>query len=83
MQGQVVQINQRCGMVAVLTDGDGYSVVELTGDDLDVGDVLRWSSDHPLGFGKVNNLTRNAVIEVIFQNHCVSKEHLRQQLLYE
>jgi len=83
MKGDVVQINQQRGMVAVLTDDGEYSIIELLGDDVEVGDVLRWNGDYPLGGEMIKNLTQGISMEVFFQNHCVPKQQLRQQLLYE
>jgi hypothetical protein len=84
MKATVVHIHQQRGMVALLTEMGEYSIIELTGDDVEMGDVLRWTSgDYPAGFETVTNTTQGAQIEVIFQNHCVPKHQLRQQLLYE
>ncbi|MFW6106557.1 MAG: hypothetical protein ACOC8H_00180 [bacterium] len=84
MKGKVVHIHQQRGMVAVLTDDGEYSIIELSGDDIEDDDELQWTSEpYPLGFERIKNLTQNTTIEVIFHNHCVPKHQLRQQLLYE
>ena len=83
MKGQVVHINQMRGMVAVLTDDGEYSIIELSGDSVEVGDVLQWNGDYPVGGEEIRNLTQGTTMDVFFQNHCVPKHQLRQQLLYE
>ena len=83
MKGEVSHINQRRGMVAVLTDDGEYSVIELLGDDVERGDTLQWNGDYPLGGGTVQDLTQGVTVDVYFQNHCVPKHQLRQQLLYD
>ncbi len=83
MKGEVVQVNQQRGMVAVLTNDGEYSIIELLGDDIEVGDVLQWNGDYPLGGEAIKNVTQGMTIEVFFQNHCVPEHQLRQQLLYD
>ncbi len=83
MRGEVVHINQQRGMVAVLTNDGEYSIIELLGDDVEVGDALRWNGDFPLGGETIKNLMRGTTMEVFFQNQRVPKHQLRQQLLYE
>lgn len=82
MKGQVVEINARRGMVAVLTDEGDYAILELLGDEVEVGDQLEWQTDHPLGSETVLNRSKAEAISVYFQNHGVGKSQLRQQLLY-
>ena len=41
MRGEVVHIHQQRGMVAVLTETGEYSIIELLGDEVEVGDQLR------------------------------------------
>ena len=82
MKGQVIHINQRRGMVAVLTEDDEYSIIELLGDEVKMGDALQWVGDYPLGGETIRNLTHGTTLEVFFQNHRVPKPQLRQQLLY-
>ncbi len=76
MRGEVQHIHRQRGMVAALTDS-GY----LTGDDVEVGDVLEWGGFSG-GHETIKNLTQNRRIDVYFQNHCVNQSQLRQQLLY-
>ncbi len=82
MKGQVTHINQQCGMVAMLTDDEDYTIIELLGDEVEEGDVLQWSGSYPLGGETIRNLTQECVMEVFFQNHSVPEHQLRQQLLY-
>jgi len=82
MKGRVIHIHQQRGMVAIETDDGDYSIIELLGDDVEEGDELRWKGDHPLGGETIRNVTQAESIEVYFQNHCVPKHQLRQQLLY-
>jgi len=82
MKGEVVQLNQGRGMVAVLTEDGEYSIVELLGDEVEIGDQLQWRGDHPLGSEDIMNLTQRHPLSVYFQNHCVPKSQLKQQLLY-
>ena len=78
MKGQVAHINQQSGMVAVFTEDGEYSIIELLGDDVDEGDELQWSGDHPLGGETIRNLTQCCSTEVFFQNHCVPRSQLRR-----
>ncbi len=83
MNGQVVHINHQRGMVAVLTSRGEYSILELSCDEMEVGDELKWDGEYPCGFKTIVNATQRRNITVIFQNHCVPKNQLRQQLLYD
>ena len=82
MRGTVEEINGRSGMVAVLTEGGDYSVLELLGDEVEEGDELVWSGDYPLGGESVKNLTQGVIMDVFFQNHTISKSQMHTQLLY-
>lgn len=81
MRGSVKHINPNRSMVAVLTE-ENYSIIELTGDELEIGDIVEWTAEHPSGSHTIRNLTRGSQISVFFQNHCVPQSQLRQQLLY-
>jgi hypothetical protein len=83
MKGTVIDINHGRGMVAVETEEGEFSIFELLGDDVEVGDVVQWESDYPLGGETIRNSTQGERIEVYFQNHCVPKGQLRSQLLYD
>jgi hypothetical protein len=80
MRGEVQHIHRQRGMVAVLTDS-GYSIIEITGDDVEVGDVLEWRG-FTGGHERIRNLTQARDFDAYFQNHCVNQSQLRQQLLY-
>jgi hypothetical protein len=82
MKGQVVHINFQRGMVAVLTEDGEYSIIELMGDEVEVGDALQWEGHYPLGGETIRNLTQGMPMHVFFQNHAVPKHQLREQLLY-
>ena len=82
MRGEVVHINHQKGMIAVLTELGEYSIIESIGDEAEEGDQLSWKDDYPLGGETIRNLTQGMTMEVYFQNHCVPKSQLRQQLLY-
>ncbi len=69
-------------MVGVLTEDGSYSVLELLGDEVAIGDTLRWKGRAPLGGERIYNVTKAAEIDVYFQNHYVNKSHLRRQLLF-
>ena len=80
MKGSVAHINPQRSMAAVLTT-TGFSILELIGDDVAIGDQLEWDG-HPGGRATVANLTRGRRFDVYFQNHGVHQSQLRQQLLY-
>ena len=83
MKGTIQEINQRRGMVAVLTENGDFSIFELTSEEpLEIGDAIEWKDDTSLGHTEINNLTQNRQFEVYFQNHWVSRQQLKQQLLY-
>ena len=83
MNGTVIDINQPRRMVALETEDGEYSIIELLGDDVDIGDILQWADENPLGGETIKNLTQGEMIDVYFQNHSVPRSELRQQLLYE
>jgi hypothetical protein len=83
MKATVKHINANRGMVAALTEEGSYSIFELLGSDsVEIGDVVSWRGDTPLGGEPLRNLTQNSQFEVYFQNHHVHPDNLRQQLLY-
>lgn len=82
MTGVVAQMNIGAGMVAVMTEGYGYSIFELLGGDpVEVGDHVSWGDDTALGDELLTNHTQRERYEVYFQNHHVPESQLRQQLL--
>lgn len=55
-------------MAAIGTDGGGFTIIELTGDDVDVGDVFRWKDETGLGGEDYFNVTQQKVMHVIVQD---------------
>ena len=82
MKGRVIHIHHQRGMVAIETEIGELSVLELLDDEVEVGDELQWKGNYPLGSETIKNISRATSMEVYFQNHCVPKSQLRQQLLY-
>ena len=83
MKGRVIHIHHQRGMVAIETEGGELSVLELLDDEVEVGDELQWKGDYPLGSETIKNISQATSMEVYFQNHCVPKNQLQQQLLYD
>ncbi len=84
MRGTIYQINENRGMVGVLTEDGDFSIFELlSSDTVEIGDEVQWKNDTGLGDEHLTNITHTESFDVYFQNHHVSKDHLRQQLLYE
>ncbi len=80
--GVVAALNPKRGMVAIATEDDAYTIIELLSDfDLEIGDKIRWSNDYGLGSEVYTNLTRGESEEVYVQNHAVNKAILKKQLL--
>ena len=81
-RGVVGAINPAMWMVSVLTEDDGFTIIELLSeDDFETGDVLAWGDDYGMGHTNYRNVTKDFVTEVYVQNHGVPLSHLRQQLL--
>lgn len=81
MKGSVEQINPQKSMVAVRTEDDDFSIIELLRDEVEIGDELEWSGHYPLGGHTINNLIQRRKMSVFVQNHCLHQSPLRQQLL--
>ena len=80
--GKVAATNPNRGMVAILTEDGGFTIIELTsGWDLEIGDVISWANGYGLGFEPYENLTQRTRAEVFVQNHDVSRSNLQAQLL--
>ena len=80
MTSYVHTINRRRGLVAIATEGSGFTIVELLGSDpINLGDRLEWPSD-TLGNAVYINLTKGLRISVNVQDHGVPETELRQQL---
>ncbi|HEX2837099.1 MAG TPA: hypothetical protein VHN77_03120 [Phycisphaerales bacterium] len=81
--GPVTHINPQRAMIAVAVEGNGFTIIELIGDEVEIGDALSWTESMPLGGGKVYSNHQRRWLDVYFQNHAVNPDQLRQQLLYE
>lgn len=75
MKGPVAYVHR--DMVAVEVDAGCYSILELLGDEVEVGDVLEWDG-YALGREWCVNLTQRKRFEPFFQNHDVPAAQLRQ-----
>ena len=78
--GTVTHMNRNRGMIAVEIDRR-YTIIELLGDDVELGDVLSWDESNPLGGDRVYSQAQGRWLDVYFQNHEVPESQLRQQLL--
>ena len=79
--GVVAVLNPRRGMVAIRTEDDGFTIVELLSDwELQVGDEIQWQNDYGLGSEVYENSTKGSRSRVYVQNHAVGPAILRQQL---
>ena len=80
--GVVFKINARRGMVAVRTEDNDFTIVELLEEcDLAIGHVLEWAESTGLGEQVYKNLTTGRRIRFYVQNHWVKLRQLDQQLL--
>lgn len=80
--GKVAAINPARGMVAIATEDDGYTIIELLSHfELEVGDEMTWANGYGLGSEDYTNITKGETEEVYVQNHSVSRSILRAQLL--
>lgn len=79
MRGVVEQVNKERKLVAAKTDDGDYTIVELTGDDADVGDVLVGDLQRE-GRMPILNQTRRKTINVVIQNYYVQPSQVRQAL---
>jgi hypothetical protein len=80
-KGIVRHLNQQRGMVAIETEGNGFTIVELMGDEFEIGDLVQWDNAMGLGSQTYRNLTQRKSVRLIAQNHAVSQSNLREQLL--
>ncbi len=81
-KGTVRAINPIRGMVAVLTEDDAFTVIELLSEDgFEAGDEVVWSDDYGMGHTLYRNITKGYVTEVYVQNHGVHVLNLKAQLL--
>jgi hypothetical protein len=81
MTGYVHTINRRRGLVAVATDGNGFTILELVGTDpISIGDQLEWADDTALGRAVYRNITKGAAASVKVLAHGVPESQVRQSL---
>jgi hypothetical protein len=81
--GTVAVINPNRAMVAIATEDDGFTIIELLSEwDIEVGDSIVWANGHGLGHEIYENVTKGSRATVYVQNHAVSESGLRQQLLF-
>ena len=80
--GTVQAINPVRGMVAIATEDDGFTIIELLSDwEIEIGDSISWKNGHGMGSEVYENLTKGSRAEVYVQNHAVNEGQLPQQLL--
>ena len=76
MKGHVHIINRRRGLVAIATEGHGFTIVELlTSDPISLGDRLEWHDDR-LGPATYLNLTRATKHSVNVHAHGVPESRV-------
>ncbi|CAH0198840.1 hypothetical protein E3Z27_10330 [Pseudomonas mediterranea] len=82
-RGEVRAINRQSAMVGVyVAQEDGHTVLELrSANDIDVGDVMEWSSGTALGIQSYRNLTKGWEAEVYVVKHGIAAANLEVQLL--
>lgn len=78
MRGVIKLINKRRGMIAVRTDHDEYSVLELLGGySPEIGDVISGNLEN-LGGESVKNITQGEAWDVFIQDiHGLKQTALR------
>lgn len=80
--GTVAAMNPARGMVAISTEDDGFTIVELLSSwELEIGDSVRWANDYGLGSEVYENVTKSTRSGVFVQNHAVHASSVSQQLL--
>lgn len=81
-RGKVAAINPRRGMVAIITEDSGFTIIELMSEwSLELGDEITWADRYGLGHAVYRNVTQQTEEEVFVQNHDVSRSNLQAQLL--
>jgi hypothetical protein len=82
--GTVAAINPKRGMVAIATEDNDFTIIELLSEfELDIDDSVSWLNGYGLGHEIYKNLTKGSNEEVYVQNHGVNRANLRKQLLLE
>ena len=81
--GKVAEINRNRGMVAIATEDDGFTIIELLSEfELGIGDIMSWENGYGQGNEVYKNLTKGTSGEVYVQNHSVNQAILRKQLRF-
>jgi hypothetical protein len=84
MVGTITNINSGRWMVAVHTEGAGYSIFELlSGADIEIGDSVQWVNYTGLGSEMITNRRTGKRVEALLQNHWVWEANLRRRLRLE
>jgi hypothetical protein len=82
MKGTVTQINPGRAMVAVRIDTGDYVIFEVIGgEEFEIGDVVSWPAETPLG-DFVTNHRSSERAGVVFQHFYVHANQVRKLLLY-
>ena len=80
--GIVAEIDRTRGMVAIATEDDGYTIIEIaSGWPIDVGDAMVWEAGLHIGPTIYENVTKASREGVFVKNHGVSLRDLPQQML--
>ena len=84
MNGTVRFINEKNGLVAVLTEDGDYSLLEpIDTGAFELEDAVFWVAHMPLGDVVVMNVTRERLCRVLLQDHGVAKQSLAKALRLE
>lgn len=76
-RGSVVKINKGTGYVAIETEDDGVTLIELRGDYLvDIGDEISWPHASTLGDAIYLNMDSNVYMDVRVRNHGITQHEL-------
>lgn len=64
--GTIAAMNPSRSMVAIATEDDGYTIIELLSEfELEVGDEMTWENGHGLGSEIYKNVTKGTRKEVL------------------
>jgi hypothetical protein len=78
--GTIALIDPEQGAAAIATDGQTYSIIELSPDwSVEIGDRIEWENGDALGFETYENVSKGTRGDVFVQNHEVSEKALRMQ----
>lgn len=79
MRGVVAAVSRVNGFVAILTEDESYTILELLGAELEVGDVVRGDLES-LGRGELMKNDERRPIDVYVQDIYATKAGAAQQL---